>query len=104
MVNILGLFQCHNSDMNNELSAIEKMTYLTGMLEGEAAHTIAGLPLTTDNYVRAIELLKEQFGNSQTLINAHMDELAKIFPPSISETKQLREFYDNSENNIRGLY
>ena len=32
-----------------------------------------------------------------------MDELAKIFPPSISETKQLREFYDNCENNIRGL-
>ena len=55
--------------MNNELSAIEKMTYLTGMLQGEAARTIAGLPLTTDNYARAIELLKERFGNSQTYPN-----------------------------------
>ena len=67
-------------NMNDELSPIEKMTYLTGLLEGDAARTIAGLPLTTENYTRAIELLKERFGNKQTLINAHMDELARIPP------------------------
>ena len=89
-------------NLNRELSAIEKMTYLMGLLEGEAARAISGLPLTSDNYARAIELLKERFGRTQIIINAHMDALAKIHPPNL-DTKHLREFYDNCENNIRGL-
>ena len=89
-------------NLNRELSAIEKMTYLMGLLEGEAARAISGLPLTSDNYARAIELLNERFGRTQIIISAHMDALAKIHPPNL-DTKHLREFYDNCENNIRGL-
>ena len=34
---------------NGELSNIEKMSYLNGILKDEAAHTIAGLPMMSDN-------------------------------------------------------
>lgn len=89
-------------DRNVELSDIEKMNYLNGMLKGEAARAISGLPLTEENYRKAIELLKKRFGKSQVLTNAYMESLSKIDAPS-SETKNLRTFYDKCEANIRGL-
>ena len=89
-------------DKNLELSDIEKMNYLNGMLKGEAARAISGLPLTGENYRKATELLKERFGKTQNLTNAYMESLSKIHAPS-SGTKNLREFHDLCEANIRGL-
>lgn len=89
-------------DKNIELSNIEKMNYLNGMLKGEAARPISRLPLTEENYKKATELLKERFGKPQNLTNAYMESLSKIHAPS-SESKNLREFYDTCEANIRGL-
>ena len=34
---------------NDELSNIQKMSYLNGILKDEAASAIAGLPMTSDN-------------------------------------------------------
>ena len=89
-------------DKNHGLSDIEKMNYLNGMLKGEAARAISGLPLTEENYKKAIELLKERFGKPQILTNAYMESLSKIDAPP-ADTKNLRTFYDTCEANIRGL-
>ena len=88
-------------DKNLELSDVEKMNDLNGMLKGEAART-SGLPLTQENYRKATELLKQRFGKKQNLTNAYMESLSKIHGPS-SDTKNLREFHDIWEANIRGL-
>lgn len=84
------------------LSNIEKMNYLQSMLKGEAARAIAGLPLTNENYAKAIEILKERFGDKQNIINAYMDALTRATPPS-NDIGSLRTFYDEYESNIRGL-
>ena len=89
-------------DKNLEPSDVEKMNYLNGMLTGEAARTLSGLPLTEENYRKATKLLKERFGKTQNLINAYMESLSKIHAPS-SDTKNSREFYDICEANIRGV-
>ena len=68
-------------DKNHGLSDIEKMNYLNGMLKGEAARAISGLPLTEENYKKAIALLKERFGKPQILTNAYMESLSKIDAP-----------------------
>ena len=78
------------------------MSYLNGILKDDAAHAIAGLPMTSDNYIKATELLKERFGQKQVLINAHMESLINI-PSPTNNTTNLREFYDTCESNIRGL-
>ena len=53
-------------DKNLELSDVEKMNYLNGMLKGEAARAISGLPLAEENYRKATEeRLKERFGKTQ---------------------------------------
>ena len=38
---------------NDELSNIQKMSYLNGILKDEAARAIAGLPMTSNNYIKA---------------------------------------------------
>lgn len=77
---------------NLQLGDVKKMNYLNEMLTGGAAHTISGLPLTKENYKKAVDLLKERFGKTH-FIKAYMESLSKINAPS-SETKNLRTFYD----------
>ena len=84
------------------MSGIQKMNYLKGYLKGEAARAVSGLPLTDENYQKAVELLKDRFGRNQILINAYMETLIKINVPS-SDVKRLRTFYDTCESYIRGL-
>ena len=90
-------------DRNPSVSNIDKMNYLNGMLKGEAARAIAGLPLTNENYEKAIDLLKERFGKTQVLINAYKESLSKFHGPPSSEIRALRTFYDTCETYIRGL-
>ena len=86
-------------DKNSDISGVDKMNYLCGLLKGEAARVIQGLPLSESNYKRAVDLLKERFGQKHVLINAHMDALLKI-PVATNDVKKLRSLYDACEGYI----
>ncbi|XP_065658112.1 uncharacterized protein LOC136082626 [Hydra vulgaris] len=91
-------------DSNEDLSDIAKFNYLKSYLSGRAQKLIEGLTLSEGNYREAIQLLKDRFGNTQSLIAAHMDDLQKINPVrNLKEVKQLRQMYDKLEINIRNL-
>ncbi|XP_047142930.1 uncharacterized protein LOC124817160 [Hydra vulgaris] len=45
--------------MNNDLSGIQKMTYLQNLLKGSALSSISGLSLSNENYKIALDILKE---------------------------------------------
>ena len=100
----LTFWHCFSAaiDKNLELSDVETMNYLNGMLIGEVARTLSGLPLTKENDRKATELLKERFGKTQNSTIAYMESLSKIHAPS-RDTKNLREFYEICEANVRGL-
>ena len=66
----------NNHELNN-------MSYLKGLLTCNAARAISGLPMTSQNYDKAIEMLKERFGRKQVLINVHMESLSKISAPQL---------------------
>ena len=89
-------------DKHSDISGVDKMNYLCGLLKGEAARVIQGLPLSESNYKRAVDLLKERFGQKQVLINAHMDALLKI-PVATNDVKKLTSLYDACEGYIHGL-
>ena len=67
--------------------------YLKAQLQGNAARTFAGLPLTEANYTNSIA---DRYGH------AHMRALRDMPSPSNSLTS-LRIFYDSVESHIRGL-
>ena len=91
-------------DKNLQLGDVEKMNYLKGMLTGGAASAISGLPLTKENYKKAVDLLKVRFGKTQVFINAYMESLSKINAPS-NETKIGEYFMTLSRaENIKSEY
>ena len=91
----------HNND---DLSDIEKFTYLKSLLFHTAAELVSGLALSSTNYEKAVELLKERFGITQTLISAHMDALVRIpRVENIAHVTKLRAIYDTLESGIRNL-
>ena len=47
---------------NSDISGEDKMNCLSGLLKGEAARVILGLPLSESNYERAVDLLQRRFG------------------------------------------
>ena len=79
---------------------IDKSIYLKSLLEGTAACSIQGLLLSEKNYSAAKEILKDHFGNPQTIIAAHMDKLLQI-PKCLGEkASHLRLIYDKIYANI----
>lgn len=49
---------------NTKLTPNEKLTYLNSKLVGEAKSTISGLSISNENYVVAVKLLHERFGDA----------------------------------------
>ena len=62
---------------NNDLTDVEKFTYLRSYLTGDALRLQAGLALTSSNFRVALELLERRFGTKQVIINSHMESLYK---------------------------
>ncbi|XP_074641202.1 uncharacterized protein LOC141898948 [Tubulanus polymorphus] len=87
---------------NENLSDVEKMTYLKSLLTGEALDAIAGLTISNANYEVAVKLLCERFGDTQVLINAHYVNLIEL-PVSTNQTAKLRQPLDNIERHLRSL-
>ena len=91
----------HSKD---NLSNLEKFTYLKGFLKDTALSTIEGFPLTNHNYTNALELLRQRYGNTQLIISMHMNDLIKIGKVSNhNNILDLRNMYDNIESNVRAL-
>ena len=87
---------------NPNLSGIQKFSYLKVQLQGDAARTIAGLPLTEANYTNSIALLEDRYGQRHKIVDAHMRALRDM-PSPLNSLTSLRIFYDSVESHIRGL-
>ena len=89
---------------NPDLSSVDKFNYLNSFLESNAAEAIAGLTLTAANYTEAVATLKKRFGNSQLIVNKHMEGLLALSTvTSHNDVKSLRRLYDSVEAHVRRL-
>ena len=89
---------------NSSLSDIEKLNYLRSYLTEATGECIKVLPLTSANYQKVVEILKERYGNKQILISSYMDVLVKL--PKADNKKhrdKLRKIYNSLETSVRNL-
>ena len=103
--NVIGwtsFWDSFKSTVHADISKVDKFNYLCSLLEGTASKVVQGLTLTEDNYDAAVALLQERFGNKQTIISAHMDELMKL-PDGTLDKPSLRSVYDKITVHSRGL-
>ena len=63
---------------NTSISDIEKLNYLMSKLIGVARQAVSAILLSNQNYCLAVELLKERYGDAQTVANSHYVELIKV--------------------------
>ena len=69
-----------------------------------AYETISGLALTNQNYLEAVELLKQRYGNPQLLINTYMEQFVKLEKIEKSnDVSKLRTFFNKIEITVRNL-
>ena len=102
-VNWLPFWDAYNSAIhsNSSLTDIDKFNYLRSLLDKTAYNAIAGLALSSDNYLHAIELLSKRFRNKQVIISKHMDILLHMDPISSDcHLKELCHLYDHTEVHV----
>ena len=63
---------------NTTMSDIEKLNYLMSKLTGVAKQSVSGILLLNENYALVIDMLKERYGEAQTVINSHYAELINL--------------------------
>ena len=61
--------------LNPNLSGVQKFNYLKAQLQGDVARTIEGIPPCDQNYLHAVNLLQDRFGQTHKLVAAHMQAL-----------------------------
>ena len=74
----------HQSSLND----VEKFNYFRGYLKDEALKTLEGLTLSEENYEKALNILKERYGDTDIVISRHMKELVSL--PSVTSDSDLR--------------
>ena len=65
---------------NEELSSIDKFSYLKYYLEDAAKKVISGLELTERNYRVAVEILKDRFAKPTLIKQAHIRDMMNLGP------------------------
>ncbi len=88
---------------SSNLDNVQKFLYLKGALSGEALKLINDLPLTNDNYINAIQLLKNRFENKLIVINAHLKGMLDVPNITKGNGKQLRHFLTHIKQHLNSL-
>ena len=86
------------------ISDIDKLSYLRSFLAPVTLETISGLTLSSQNYSEAIDLLKNRYGNPQTLINSYMEQFVNL--ETVTKTNdviRLRKLFNKVESSMRNL-
>ena len=79
-------------DSNSNISPVDKFAYLQSSWSASAC--IFGLTTTAENYNETVGLLKQRCGNTQVLINAHMQQFVSLpVIKSVNGVKGLRKRY-----------
>lgn len=61
--------------LNDQLSPMDKYTYLRASLNGEALQEISTIEMSAANYAIAWELLQKRYENKKLIVKAHLDAL-----------------------------
>ena len=60
------------------LTNLQKFKYLRDLLEGDAAACITSVPVTDDNYVKAVNYILQRFGNPEKIVTSIFSKLMNL--------------------------
>ena len=84
---------------NDNLSAVDKFSYLKSLVQKPARSTIAGFAQTTVNYEAAVQALKKRYGKDIAIQRAHVNDLLNMLPVYRDrDIPRLRRLFDECES------
>ena len=95
------MFKCVVHD-RNDLTRVQKLTYLRGQLTGDAQKIVDGFNIEGASYDPAVALLERTFGHPDRIKTAHITAFLNIpFPQNCVD--EIKSCYANVENRIRSI-
>ena len=86
------------------INDIDRFSYLKSFLCPSSYETLSGSALTNQNYLEAVELLRQRYENPQLLINTYMEQFVKLDKIEKSnDVSKLRTFFNKIEITIRNF-
>ncbi|CAD5213153.1 unnamed protein product [Bursaphelenchus okinawaensis] len=94
---------------NQQITKVEKMSYLIGQLKGDALNSVRAFSITDENYDTVMTILEKRFGNNDVIIRDLIKILNTLQPTNNStqhvkgyvlEMDQLRQQLKNLEHEI----
>jgi hypothetical protein len=73
------------------------------VVKGVAAESVKGFSLVAENYESVLSTLKERFGHSRLILDAHMRGLIHLPRLSAENATSIRVFYDKVVGNVRSV-
>ena len=94
-------YSVHEKD---SIPNVQKMTYLKGLLKGDAASCISGFKITDENYETSVNLLKVRYNNKQLIVSSCITNLLNLPQLNSSDNvNDLRKICDTVETQVRSL-
>ena len=86
-----------------ELAPVAKFAYLKELLEPKVRTDIDGLPLTREGYERAKNIIKEEYGKTSEIINAHVNNILELPTVTSANPGKVNYFYKTLLFNVQSL-
>ena len=86
-----------------ELAPVTKFAYLKELLEPKVRTDIDGLPLTREGYERAKNIIKEEYGKTSEIINAHVNNILELPTVTSANLGKVNCFYKTLLFNVQSL-
>lgn len=92
-------------DENRGIDNVQKLYYLRSYLRDESLDLIKKkkLPLQSESYPKAIQLLNDRYNNKLKITNEHINALLDLKPLSKSTASSLREFISTVKQELAAL-
>ena len=84
------------------LPAVSKFNYLKSVLKESASSAIAGIPLTSENYILAVKLLQERFGRKEAIVEVLYSKLQNL-PKVNNKFGEVQRMSETIEKVLRHL-
>ena len=88
---------------NASLADVQKLEYLMRSLKGSAAEAVKGFAVVQANYQPVLEILKERFGHTRLILDAHVRSLIHLPRLSCDDAASMRKFYDEVIGHVRSV-
>ena len=86
---------------HSKSSDVQKFAYLKNVLSGEAKAAISGFILKSENYMPAVKLLKQKYGNKPDIVRAHIRSLINM--RDLGYKSALPKFIEVIDSHVQAL-